>query len=467
MFRHLVSLLFLTVIFTACSGGRSNPSAPQPVPTTPPPPSTTAPIEFEGLSGTFQSIGHGFVIDLNYEQDTLQLFHVTETTCVFDPAFDVSLGDLLAELDVGRTAGSNDDFTVKDPINDRQTTFFERISNKPSSCLNGGDQPSNDPEMNFQTFWETFNEHYAFFAERNIDWAAQYEIFRPQVTSTTSQLELFQILSNLAGTLVDTHVSIDSSFGNYNSGDNAAFVAAQIRADRPEINTIIESYLDAGFSTELGGNVRYGSINNNIGYIQISLFQGSTFTLAGEEEFLDIIDVAINQFQDHIGIIFDVRNSPGGLGGDGLATRIVNRFTDIERQGFQEQVRDGEGFSPLITFNILPEGPMQFLKPVVVLAGTTSVSTPENFTLLLKQLPQATFVGQATNGTLSTRLHKLLPNGFSFTLTNEIQRTPMGMSFEVIGAQPDITVENFTDADINAGIDSALQAAVDLLTDTM
>ena len=51
-----------------------------------------------------------------------------------------------------------------------------------------------DPERNFEELWETFHNRYPFFALRNVDWKKQYDIFRPQVTRTTSDTELFDIL---------------------------------------------------------------------------------------------------------------------------------------------------------------------------------------------------------------------------------------------------------------------------------
>lgn len=454
-YNSYLALSLLTCFLFACSDGGNKRTENTAI-------NTTAPDEFVGLTGNFSSIGHGFVIDINYEEDTLALYDVTESSCVFNPEFDVALGLVVEVFDIGRTGGNNDEFTVTDKSNDRQTTFFERIDNVPATCANGGTPASTDPELNFQVFWENFNEHYAFFNERNIDWAALYEIYRPQVTPDTSQTELFQILSNLAGELEDAHVTIESSIGQFNAGLTPEFVAALALANRPEISTIIESYLDAGITDGPNGIFRYGSINGNIGYIQITRFGVPNDTLEDENNYLAVLDSIVEQFQDYAGIIFDVRNNGGGS--DGFAIRIVNRFTDIRRPAYQEHTRNGNGFSPLVSFDLEPEGAIQFLKPVAVLAGPTSGSSAENFVLFLQELPQTTVIGEATNGTLSTRLSKLLPNGAEITLSNEIQMTPAGITFEVIGAQPDIEVPSYSEADINNGRDSALQTAIDLLS---
>ena len=50
-----------------------------------------------------------------------------------------------------------------------------------SVCPNGLTDGSSDPVLNFDVFWETFDQHYAFFGERNVDWDAVYgDLFRSE-----------------------------------------------------------------------------------------------------------------------------------------------------------------------------------------------------------------------------------------------------------------------------------------------
>ncbi len=65
-----------------------------------------------------------------------------------------------------------------------------------------------DPEVNFETFWETFNNRYPFFELRKVNWENQYEIFRPRVTSTTSDVELFDIMCDMIRPLNDGHIEL-------------------------------------------------------------------------------------------------------------------------------------------------------------------------------------------------------------------------------------------------------------------
>ena len=43
-----------------------------------------------------------------------------------------------------------------------------------------------NPIETFEAFWKVFNERYAFFDVRGVDWQRQKEIYRPQVTDNTT-----------------------------------------------------------------------------------------------------------------------------------------------------------------------------------------------------------------------------------------------------------------------------------------
>jgi hypothetical protein len=65
-----------------------------------------------------------------------------------------------------------------------------------------------DPEKNFEELWQTFYDRYPFFELRNVDWKKQYDIYRPKVTSKTSDDELFDIFCQMLDPLDDGHVEL-------------------------------------------------------------------------------------------------------------------------------------------------------------------------------------------------------------------------------------------------------------------
>ncbi|HBO53432.1 MAG TPA: hypothetical protein DD471_15700, partial [Planctomycetes bacterium] len=64
------------------------------------------------------------------------------------------------------------------------------------------------PEKVFEELWGVFNERYAFFKLRGVDWKAQYRKHRPRVSAKTTDDELFRILSELLAPLKDGHVTL-------------------------------------------------------------------------------------------------------------------------------------------------------------------------------------------------------------------------------------------------------------------
>lgn len=81
--------------------------------------------------------------------------------------------------------------------------LFTRLLNQNPTCLPNQISITEDPIVNFDHFWNIFNDYYAFFEARTIDWS-QYESLRNQVT----EANFYDTLETLAYVLDDGHVSI-------------------------------------------------------------------------------------------------------------------------------------------------------------------------------------------------------------------------------------------------------------------
>ncbi len=68
-------------------------------------------------------------------------------------------------------------------------------------------EPENNPEALFENLWTTFSTDYAGFEERGVDWDEQYNIYRPQVSDSTSGDELKEIIKQMLRVFNDGHVS--------------------------------------------------------------------------------------------------------------------------------------------------------------------------------------------------------------------------------------------------------------------
>jgi len=72
----------------------------------------------------------------------------------------------------------------------------------------------NNPIKNFEVLWNTFNERYANFDLKKVDWDEVYKRYRPLVSATTTDRELFELSCSMVQELSDGHVGIEPNFEN-------------------------------------------------------------------------------------------------------------------------------------------------------------------------------------------------------------------------------------------------------------
>ena len=215
-YRAELVIIFILFVFsfTGCGGSSSSsPESDEPNPG----PEALVPESLSGLDGTFKSQGYAWIVDIDVAKNSARILDVTEISCLRILQNINTLEDADAAFNIVRIEGVNDAFLTKAENNTR-TTSFVRIDELPEPCESDSSLLETDSLKNFDIFWATFNENYPFFTLRGIDWAAQYETYRPQVSSSTNEQSLFQILSNMVAPLDDSHVSIISPFGLFNAG---------------------------------------------------------------------------------------------------------------------------------------------------------------------------------------------------------------------------------------------------------
>ena len=71
-----------------------------------------------------------------------------------------------------------------------------------------GSDAADNPEYNFELLWNDLDQHYSLFTVRNLNWDSIYQVYRPQVTTTTTDEELFTIMADMIEYLDDSHTFI-------------------------------------------------------------------------------------------------------------------------------------------------------------------------------------------------------------------------------------------------------------------
>ncbi|NRD75112.1 S41 family peptidase [Shewanella sp. VB17] len=368
--------------------------------------------------------------------------------------------------------------------------------------LDDGDSYSFDAQQVFSSFWHDMNTHYAFFKQRDVNWAQVYSDYYDALGGA-SEDGLKKVFSEILAQLNDGHTSI--TVGASLDSDDISFtekpeLRVQLHTEAVElgldfeqqqqyvisqqeliIKNISEYLTDESKVTFLNRHnsnlineehmINWGIIEKNgqrTGYLAFDGFMNFY-----EREGIEWADIApsnikFNQLMEQIfkqlanteRLILDIRNNGGGLDMQGL--QLVRRFLSEEitawnisafYQGnlyFQDKVK------------AQPHSGRRYLKPVSVLISSGTFSAAETFSMVMQNLPQVTMIGEATGGGTSDTMSRLLPNHWWFGLSNEYYQDSEGENFEVRGVQPDINVSAY-DIELRAqGRDSAIEAALNL-----
>lgn len=316
------------------------------------------------------------------------------------------------------------------------------------------EEPANNPEAIFDNLWTTFDEEYAVFAERNVNWDDQYEIYRPQVDALTTDDELFDILSEMLTPLDDGHITLTAPgkqifFGNKirrEKIDDALF-------DIDVVKTYLEPGFEEGDDNSDEAPYIYGKLKDqDVAYIY--------FRYVGDNFF--VLNDFLEKYNDVNGYIIDLRHNDGG--DFTYCYSEIGRLVDEERYVFRSKTKNGPGendYTEWHRWSVFPDGAF-VNKPIAVLADRYTISAGERAVMAFDVLPNVTIMGDTTNGAHSTLVGRELANGWFYSLVTQKVEVADGESYEGIGLAPDVVVKN-TLAEVTAGVDKLLESAVEVV----
>jgi C-terminal processing protease CtpA/Prc len=317
-------------------------------------------------------------------------------------------------------------------------------------------------------FAATFAEHYPFFLEKRTDWAAVVTANRAKVNSATTPADLFTTLSGMILPLGDAHTGLVAQ--------NLARSVRPVRrtasfvppAERPAAYKLADRYLAAPLQPFCQGQIEFGMIGTNIGYLRIRSFASYSQTGTFEADTAELgaaLDTIFAGAAAWKGLVLDVRLNTGGA--DPLGLLIAGRLTAATYTAYAKQARndpaDPTKWTAAQTSLVQATTRPGFRGPVIELIGVQSVSAAETFTqALLGRQPKITRLGENTQGVFSDVLERRLPNGWIFGLPNERFVTD-GKNYDVVGIAPDIPLESLTPEARATGKDAAIERAVAML----
>lgn len=147
---------------------------------------TAQEITKSSLSGYWEQQGEGEIVEIN---DSLVIsYYKSNFNCqpnwkISRKFFNTQTATITVNPDGSFT--NKEDFTIHTYI---------KLKEKPTLCKELTANQKNSNAYNFETLWNTFNDQYAFFKERNVDWLSEKRKYQGQFTEETKPFEFYLLL---------------------------------------------------------------------------------------------------------------------------------------------------------------------------------------------------------------------------------------------------------------------------------
>lgn len=176
-------------------------------------------------------------------------------------------------------------------------------------------------------------------------------------------------------------------------------------------------------------HVEYQKLEKNIGYINISSFEGDVST-----QFEEAYDKLESQGVESL--IIDIRNNGGGIVSESL--QIAEMLTDKGQTLLIESNKNGEEEI------IKSEKDKTITMPVVLLINEYSASASEILAGILKEnVENATLIGNTTYGKGVIQTVYPLTDGSGIKITTNEYFTPNHNTINKVGVEPNIKVDDY------------------------
>lgn len=333
-----------------------------------------------------------------------------------------------------------------------------------------------EPELNFEIIWQTFEDNYAFFDLREIDWKQVYRDYRPKVSASTSDDSLFAIVSQMLAPFQDDHINVIVPGKKQFKARKPSLFATEFPTDslRSAFWKMAETTAPANGLGRLkyigplynGKPLFSYSTNEKMGYLRFNrcFVDGNAANVPDAVVAGKLLDSLFTHFNGLKGLIVDVRDNIGG--NDEFAYEVADRFVTRKQVGSYKKTRKrAGGYEELIneeTWWLEPKGKKPFTAPVIVLTNDKTASAGDLFALLMKQLPQVRIIGTNTRGIFSDMYGFTLPNKWMLSLSNQRYYNDEMICFEGAGVPVDVEIHN-TRKNLIEKADPVLEAAVSML----
>lgn len=310
---------------------------------------------------------------------------------------------------------------------------------------------------NFDALWRLVDEQYCFLDYKNIDWNGVYDEMLPRVEAAQTEQQFFNVLESTLDYLRDGHVWMRAPFNSYGC-DGYLYNDEGVKYPVNYYWSIItDNYVDEMFVT-WDNHIYYGVIERD-GHKFAYIYYGAFDANWTEREF-HYLQSIIDSTE---GIIFDIRDNPGGSGMWGL--ELAGHFFNEKTLVGYNMLKGGKGHSDFkepTPIHVTPSDANNWAdKKTILLTNREVYSTANLFSNALKHAKNVTQIGGITGGGGGLPTTHYLPNGWLVVFSTNTLLDINKQHIEC-GVAPDIEV-TITDADVNTGRDSIIERALEEL----
>jgi hypothetical protein len=308
----------------------------------------------------------------------------------------------------------------------------------------------NDPYGNFDALWTAIDEHYCFFAYKDINWDSIRVKYRAQVLPEMTSMELFEVCSQMLKELKDGHTNLTSPW------DVSRYWIWEQYPKNYDERLIEQYYLNYDYKRTSG--IEYQILSNNFGYMRYDDFTNNI----GDGN----LDAVLSYLASSSGLIIDVRNNGGGylMNVETLVKRFITKR--IHAGAISHKTGPGhDDFSEPYNYYFDPveSSRIKYLKPIVILTNRSSFSATNNFVSIMKSLSNVKIVGDSTGGGSGLPFTSEIPNGWTVRFSACSITDPEGNITE-FGVSPSTGCKvDMSDSDAAIGKDTILETAFAVL----
>jgi len=333
-----------------------------------------------------------------------------------------------------------------------------------------------NPVENFNAFFKTFEENYALFEVKQIDWEKEYDFYFKKINENTTDDELFDIFQEILDKLDDKHCYIYrfnqiyfSGFGlsSLNYFDLLSF-DFRVPTNDFSLKIIEKEYLiESEKSLKIYSllppiGIRKifttGWLSDSIAYIHMTEMSNKS------DKVHKSISSFVEKYQKANGFIIDIRDN---IGGYSLPVKELAEYFTYKKCIYAvSRVRNPDSiysFQEPDYWEIKPKTESKYCnQPIALLVNENTQSAAELFTLMMKTILTVKVIGNTTSGVFADTHIGKLPNGWEYRLSIRKTNDWNDKSHEDIGIIPDTLIIN-TKLDIENGIDNVIENAIKYL----